>query len=153
MYMAPNIWQLLITFFTSGIGFGFPFILALLFIQKKEYSQLSGNEKYAGFWNRFLAGIIDSIILFVSILVITLLIRTFVPHFIYYNLLVLFFSLFYYVLFQRSSRQATPGMMVLGIKIYDEQFQRVGFWRLTGRYFSTFISGIIIGIGYFMIGW
>ena len=44
-------------------------------------------------------------------------------------------------------------MMLLKIKIYDEQFQRVGFWRLTGRYFSTFISGIIIGIGYFMIGW
>ena len=44
-------------------------------------------------------------------------------------------------------------MMILKIKIYDESLQRVGFWRLTLRYFSTILSNIILGIGFFMIGW
>ena len=62
-------------------------------------------------------------------------------------------SLFYFVLFQSSSKQATPGMMALKIKIYDERLQRVGFWRLALRYFATILSGIILCIGFFMIGW
>ena len=57
-------------------------------------------------------------------------------------------AFFYFVLFQTSSKQATPGMMVLNIKIYDEQFKRVGFWRLTLRYFTTFWSAVFLFIGF-----
>ena len=119
--MTPSIWQLLIVI----LFLGFPFILGTIFIRKNEYSALSENQKYAGFWYRLLAGIIDSIILLISS----------------------------FVLFQTSSKQATPGMMALNIKIYDEQFKRVGFWKLTLRYITTYWSALFLFIGFFMIGW
>ena len=42
-------------------------------------------------------------------------------------------------------------MRACDIKIHDEHFNRLGFWRLTGRYFATGLSGIILLIGFFMI--
>ena len=68
--MTPSIWQLLIVILSLGL----PFILGLIFIRKTEYSALSENQKYAGFWYRFLAGIIDSIILICLTVVIGLII-------------------------------------------------------------------------------
>ena len=62
-------------------------------------------------------------------------------------------SSLYYCLLQSSKHQATYGMRMLGIKIYDEGFNRVGFWRLLGRHLSTGLSGMILYIGFFMIGW
>ena len=40
-------------------------ILCLILIKKNPYKKLSKKQIYAGFWQRFLAGIIDSIILIV----------------------------------------------------------------------------------------
>ena len=152
--MTPSIWQLLIVFFI----FGLPVILALLLIKKGEYSELSDKQRYAGFWHRFLAGIIDLVILYVGIFVVSYVLSSFSSDlamiiFMGANAFGFIISLFYFVLFQSSSKQATPGMMILKIKIYDERLQRVGFWRLTLRYFSTILSNIILGIGFFMIGW
>ena len=42
-----------------------PIILCLLLIKKKKYKKLSKKQKYAGFWSRLAAGIIDLIILIV----------------------------------------------------------------------------------------
>tara|TARA_B100000929_G_C15271976_1_gene340498 strand:+ start:72 stop:590 length:519 start_codon:yes stop_codon:yes gene_type:complete len=153
--MTPSIWQILIVLFILGI----PIILALLLIKKVEYSELSGNQKYAGFWHRFLAGIIDLIIIYVGTFVIFFVIGLLVSSdvatilMLSANVIGFIVSLFYYVLFQSSSKQATPSMMTIEIKIYNENLQRVGFWRLTLRYFSTILSNIILGIGFFMIGW
>ena len=36
----------------------------------------------------------------------------------------------------------------LAKKIHDEQLCRLGFWRLTGRYMSTWVSAIILFIGF-----
>ena len=46
--MTSSIWQILIVLFILGISI----ILALLLIKKVGYSELSGNQKYAGFWHR-----------------------------------------------------------------------------------------------------
>ena len=43
-------------------------------------------------------------------------------------------------------------MRACGIEIHDEQFGRLSFWRLTGRYLATWVSAIILYIGFFMIG-
>ena len=152
--MTPSIWQLLIVFFI----FGLPVILALLLIKKGEYSELSDKQRYAGFWHRFLAGIIDLVILYVGIFVVSYVLSSFSSDlamiiFMGANAFGFIISLFYFVLFQSSSKQATPGMMILKIKIYDERLQRVGFWRLTLRYFTTFYSSVFLMIGFFMIGW
>ena len=156
--MTPSIWQALIVFLIIGL----PVILGLIFIRKKEYSALSENQKYAGFWNRVLAGIIDLIILagggfFIGyVLGVSFVIsgdESLIDNDSLWDLLGWIITFLYYVLFQSSSKQGTPGMMALNIKIYDEQFQRVGFWKLTHRFFSTIWSIIFLLIGFFMIGW
>ena len=53
---------------------------------------------------------------------------------------------------QSSKKRSTFGMQACGIKIHDEQFGRLSFWRLTGRYFATWVSAIFLFIGFFMIG-
>ena len=42
-------------------------------------------------------------------------------------------------------------MRVCDIKIHDEHFNKLGFWRLTGRYFVTGLSGVILLIRFFLI--
>tara|TARA_Y100001970_G_scaffold97425_1_gene122632 strand:- start:242 stop:754 length:513 start_codon:yes stop_codon:yes gene_type:complete len=151
--MTPSVWQLLIVILFIGL----PVILGLIFIRKKEYSELIENQKYAGFWNRFLAGVIDTIVLIViSLLIYAILFFTInntetIP--IIEEGISPIISFFYFILFQSSSKQGTPGMIVMKIKIYDEQFNRVGVWRLILRYFTTIWSTLFLLIGFFMIGW
>lgn len=56
----------------------------------------------------------------------------------------------YYAWMHSSSRQATLGKMAVGIKVTDEDGQRISFARGIGRYFATFVSSIILCIGYVM---
>ena len=140
-----------------------PAVLLLILVNKKEYIELPEGQKYAGFWHRVLAGLIDFVILYISSWIFSFgfgfMILANVSYEVYMywtygiGIVWIFVYLFYYVLFQMSSKQATLGMMVVGIKIYDEELNRVGFWRLTGRYFTTGLSNIILWIGFFMIGW
>ena len=153
--MTLIILQLLILIFFISL----PIVLGLVFLRKKEYISLTENQKYAGFWNRFLAGIIDTLVL----IIFSLLIYAYSYLFITTNneeILVIIenaispiLSFLYFVLFQGSSMQGTPGMIAMKIKIYDEQFNKVGFWRLTLRYFTTIWSTLFLLIGFFMIGW
>ena len=137
-----SFFSILIFFFI----FFLPIILCLLLIEKKNYKKLSKSQKYAGFWFRFLAGVVDAIILVLISFPIYLIFSFIAP------LIDIIVSWLYFVLLQSSKSQATLGMRVCGIKIYDEQFHRLGFWRLTGRYWSTWLSAIILFIGFFMIG-
>lgn len=140
--------------------------------------------KYAGFWNRFLAFIIDHIILgFVRILFLAPisgfldfdnLIQNgnereyFVNHFpvqyddpafliaaTFLSFIFMFFmntlvGWLYYALFESSSKKATPGKLVLGIIVTDIFGRRIGFGKATGRYFSKYLSSMIIFAGYIM---
>ena len=125
-----------------------PAALLLILVEKKEYIALSEKQKYAGFWWRFLAGIIDLVILYIVIFILGFMtgyiflidymdVETYFYTQWLMNIVSGIISFLYYVLFQMSQNQATPGMRIIGIKIYDENLQRVGFWRLTGRYFTT----------------
>jgi uncharacterized RDD family membrane protein YckC len=49
---------------------------------------------------------------------------------------------FYMVPFQRKK--------AMGIKVVDLQGNRISFPRAFGRFFATYLSGIILGIGYLM---
>ncbi|MGH8225886.1 MAG: RDD family protein [Gammaproteobacteria bacterium] len=59
----------------------------------------------------------------------------------------------YFVLFESSRLQATPGKMALGLIVTDEHGRRIGFGRATGRYFAKMLSSLIFCIGYMMAGW
>jgi uncharacterized RDD family membrane protein YckC len=129
----------------------------------------SHDVKYAGFWIRVVAGLLDNIILFIAfIFVLSLYIglalliygQRFYPqqtdNFI---IIILMFVLIatnilyylYFALLQSSVWQATIGMKVCGLKITDCDLKRVRFWRAMGREICTILSGFILYIGYFMI--
>jgi uncharacterized RDD family membrane protein YckC len=120
------------------------------------------TQKYAGFWVRFLAYIIDNIcsyvIGFIAGFIIGLLlglagfgadsaVRSLA------NILVEFLiSWFYYALLESSSCQATFGKKVLGLVVTDTFGNRITFGKATCRYFGKVISALILCIGYIMIG-
>ena len=59
--MAIGFWVIILIFLIYFL----PIILCLLLIKKKNYKKLSKKQKYAGFWPRLAAGIIDFLILIV----------------------------------------------------------------------------------------
>jgi uncharacterized RDD family membrane protein YckC len=53
---------------------------------------------------------------------------------------------------ESSSRQATLGKMAFSLKVTDLAGQRISFARATGRHFAKFLSGLILCAGYIMAG-
>jgi uncharacterized RDD family membrane protein YckC len=41
--------------------------------------------------------------------------------------------------------------MAMGLRVVDEQGNRISFGRATGRFFAKFVSGIILLLGYIMV--
>ena len=56
----------------------------------------------------------------------------------------------YFAVMHASSSQATLGKMAVGIKVTDEDGQRIGIVRGIGRFFATFVSSLILLVGYLM---
>ena len=119
-------------------------ILCLILIKKNPYKKLSKNQIYAGFWQRFLAGIIDLIILIVIEVILV-----FIP--VIGWILSLFVTWLYFAIQHSSTKQATFGMRALDIRITDENHGKIGFWRATGNFYLTVISAFVFFIGFFMI--
>lgn len=125
--------------------------------------------QYAGFWIRFVAYIIDSIILNVVVYLISLvlgIVSGFQMQSVGWSpdtiaavagtiggLFGLLASWLYFAIMESSAFQATLGKKALGLIVTDEFGARIGFGRATGRYFAKIISSIILLIGFFMIGW
>src|SRR5690606_18795019 len=59
----------------------------------------------------------------------------------------------YFAGMESSSRQATLGKMVVGIKVGNAQGQQLSFGNALGRYFSKIISALVLYIGFMMVGW
>lgn len=121
------------------------------------------NSKHAGFWLRFVAVTIDSIIIFVPILIITLIVVFNQYSNSYYNgysepntgwayLLGFGVSVLYYAGLHSSKWQATIGKKMMGIKVVDMNGNRISFLRAFGRLLGTYVSGFILYIGYIMAG-
>jgi uncharacterized RDD family membrane protein YckC/Tfp pilus assembly major pilin PilA len=118
---------------------------------------------FAGFWLRLVAAIIDGIILNVVIWVVSFTMIAVASAggnssvIIAATVATYIFSIvgnwLYFALMESSSKQATVGKMALGLKVVDEQGERIGFGRATGRHFGKLISSLIIGIGFLMAAW
>ena len=122
---------------------------------------------YGGFWIRVVAAIVDAIILRVVVSPIRMIFGGLglagmisgVPHvglaFLGggVTLIALVFgSWLYEALMESSSYQATLGKMIFGMKVTDLSGNRISFERATGRHFAKWLSGMILGIGYIMVG-
>ena len=136
---------------------------------KKRYTmstqtsyEFNESTKYGGFWIRVGAYFVDLIVLLIPNLLITFLLNTTTPvenevdkaildmMSITFNIILWWV---YSAVLQSSAWQATVGKKAVGLKVVDENGKRISFGRATGRYFASFISCLILGIGYMMVGW
>jgi uncharacterized RDD family membrane protein YckC/Tfp pilus assembly major pilin PilA len=112
----------------------------------------NGSIPYAGFWKRAGAYIIDYIIVaFVG--------QIFAmgfggpAHRSTNSLFVLIYVIaacLYYVLFESSQMQATPGKRAVGLKVTDLHGEQISFGRALGRLFSHLVTFLTFGVGFAM---
>ena len=122
---------------------------------------------YGGFWIRVVAAIIDAIILRIVVAPVGMIfgglgmagMMSGIPHRGLKILgggitiiLLIFGSWLYEAFMESSSYQATLGKMIFGMKVTDLYGNRISFERATGRHFAKWLSTMILGIGYIMVG-
>lgn len=110
--------------------------------------------RYAGFWIRFVAYIIDIIAALILYGIVTFLLNLFFPvvGFVMSLLLTFIFDWLYYAILESSSLQATIGKMAVGVIVTDLDIKRVSFGKASVRFWAKIISGLILSIGYIMAG-
>jgi uncharacterized RDD family membrane protein YckC len=120
--------------------------------------------QYAGFWVRVGAYLIDFVILVVAQFIVLMLfgqsdVLTDTTSFSanassespFLNLLLILFGIAYFVGFESSNMQATPGKRALGLMVIDYRGRKISVPRAIGRYFAKILSGLILLIGYIMV--
>lgn len=133
--------------------------------------------QYAGFWRRFVAIILDGILLLILMSPLNMLLLSDSKSYfavVFHNMLnptdpwmfsidaiireswvsiiTSFIAFFYFASFESSRLQATPGKIALGIRVTDMLGQRLSFWAAGGRYVAKFVSQFTLFIGYIMAG-
>jgi uncharacterized RDD family membrane protein YckC len=104
------------------------------------------NVSYVGFWERFVAALIDGLILFVVTFAIGLIIGN---EYLKMGINIIG-QLLYFTYFESSVKQATIGKQLMNMKVVDKNGNRLTPGSALIRYLSKFISGIILLIGYIM---
>jgi len=126
---------------------------------------------YAGFWLRFVAWILDRILIgvvtrivlfpFFGLSALRTILRghptpedlaPLIGSFGRMILVGLVLEWLYYALMESSAWQGTLGKKALGLRVTDLQGNRVSFGRATGRFFARIISSFTLLIGYIMAG-
>lgn len=131
-------------------------------------------QEYGGFWIRFVAFLVDRIILgavaapFFVVLVLPSILRairegrlhnepppemvvSIVSAALTYAAIVFIGQWLYEAFLTSSSWQGTIGKKLLHLIVTDEQGNRISFARATGRYFAKIISSLILNIGFIMV--
>lgn len=134
------------------------------------YAPAVSSAGYGGFWIRFVAFIIDAIIIGIVTWPIRMIVlgtmgvhrfpmgpvdaqhlaplAVILPRLWGLNVIV---DWLYEALLTSSAWQGTVGKKILNLKVTDEGGNRISFARATGRHFAKFLSAVILFIGYFMI--
>lgn len=122
---------------------------------------------YAGFWLRLGAFILDGLIISVPIGIFMMLYLTVTTigmtseseagepsdlEALIFIALLIGIYIFYYAGLLATPWQATPGKKLVGIKVTDREGNRISFLRAVWRLIAMSFSGMIIYIGYIMIG-
>lgn len=113
---------------------------------------------YASFWSRFLASLLDTIILYILAFMAGA-----VLGFVFASatgategfealgfIVGIIVSWLYNALSESSPKQATIGKQALGIVVTDLNGERISFGKATARYFGKYLSTITLLIGYLM---
>ncbi|MDA0782655.1 MAG: RDD family protein [Rickettsiales bacterium] len=120
------------------------------------------NVKYAGFWIRFLAVIIDGLILGVAMYAVQAVtgIQLIVTD---YSMeagqasantswLGTVIQILYMTVTTGSSLQATLGKKILGLRVMRADGSKITYLRAFGRFWATVLSALTLCIGYIMAG-
>jgi uncharacterized RDD family membrane protein YckC len=139
-------------------------------------ARVSALLRYAGFWERVAAYLIDGLIIGIPLgLVVLVLIflfggfglmihrnpadphaaaafvATMIPIFFLGMLAVMILQWLYFAGMESSSRQATFGKSVMSLRVTNLEGQPISFGHATGRFFAKVVSGMIpFAIGYIM---
>lgn len=137
--------------------------------------------KYAGFWLRFAAYIIDQFVIGVAGFIIAIpviigvavfginlsfmnntddffnhgglmMISSIIGLIVLVILVSIVMKWLYYALMESSKFGGTLGKMAVRIKVVDLDGNRISFGRATGRYFSRIITNMTLLIGYIIAG-
>lgn len=111
---------------------------------------------YAGFGIRFVAVLIDGILLQVVNVPLSYMMfggYSFGNERIEMTLISFVIGVTYTVLMQSSKTQGTLGKMAVGIKVGDENGNRISVLNALGRYLATILSTLVLLIGYLMVIW
>ena len=121
--------------------------------------------RYAGFWMRFAAALLDFFAVALFLLVFAFLLdlgllvlsriapiadERFLDSF--FNLIILLALWGYFGAWESSRFQATPGKLALGIRVVDLQGKRLSLPRALLRNIAKLISKLTCSIGYIMAG-
>jgi len=148
---------------TAGAASGYPAPVG--------YPVAQAGVGYGGFWIRVVAAIIDFLVVRVVLFPFKALFGLgglaaggfggfhrglSLPYLIFGGgvlaILTIGASWLYEAFMESSSYQATLGKMAFGMKVTDLYGNRISFARATGRHFAKIISGMILGIGFIMVG-
>lgn len=114
------------------------------------------NFTYAGFWIRVAAYLIDAIILWIVQLILAFALfggYNFTEPNISLSLISLIVNVIYFGAMESSGRQATLGKSAVGIKVGDANGDKISFANAMGRHFAKILSGLLLLIGFMMVGW
>jgi len=117
------------------------------------------DEVYAGFWKRAAAALVDGLIIGIfgnlggealGTIVGDLASGSDVVVVAFVILTTIVLNAVYFALFHAAFNLATPGKMVIGIKVVRSNGEPISFRRGIGRYFATFPSAMLLCAGYLM---
>ncbi len=120
-----------------------------------------GEVVYAGFWKRVAAYMIDTVLLMIvfgilgAVFGITgteLITGEGTGAFAAFYIVEIALMALYFGWMHASVNQATLGKLAIGIKVTDDDGQRIGLGRGIGRFFASIISSLVLCIGYVMAG-
>lgn len=115
----------------------------------------AGNVRYAGFWIRTGAYLLDALFMFLVSIIPMVVIMGISgdANSPLVNLVSFIIAICYFVIPVSGPKQATWGKQMLGLKIIRVDGAPVGGGLAFGRYLSYFISTLTLGIGFLMVGW
>lgn len=116
------------------------------------------RDAFGGFWRRMLAYLIDLLLFSALFFVIGMILAVIAPNIElasvegFFNILGLLVFWVYFANMESGRYQGTLGKRALGLRVCDENGQRITFGRASGRFFGKILSGLALGIGFLMIG-
>ncbi|MGQ0547249.1 MAG: RDD family protein [Betaproteobacteria bacterium] len=106
---------------------------------------------YGGFWVRFLAYVVDSLLVGVAWFLLTMLAAFAGELFATLFLLIMVVGPFvYFAAMQASARQATYGKALVGLKVSGPDGERISFLRSLGRELAKIISAVPLMVGFLL---